>query len=77
MKKHLLSLLSLVLAFATTTYAQDGMSVGTNATPVEMLDVNGAIKIGTTTNINTGGGSRNGTGGSGGSGVVVRCPIPS
>ena len=37
-----------VIIFSTASFAQtDGMSVGTNATPLEMLDVNGAIKIGT------------------------------
>ena len=46
MKNIYLSLL-VILVFTTVSFAQDGMSVGTNATPLEMLDVNGAIKVGT------------------------------
>jgi len=45
MKNIYLSLFTIAI-FTTTSFAQDGMSVGTNATPLEMLDVNGAIRIG-------------------------------
>ena len=46
MKKALL-LLPLFLSFIAVQAQTDGMSIGTNATPDEMLDVNGAIRIGT------------------------------
>jgi hypothetical protein len=45
MKKIYLSLFAIAI-FTTTSSAQIGMSVGTNTTPLEMLDVNGAIRIG-------------------------------
>ena len=46
MKKIYLSITTLVMFAYADVVAQDGMSVGTNATPLEMLDVNGAIRIG-------------------------------
>jgi len=46
MKKIYLSITTLVVFVCADVVAQDGMSVGTNATPLEMLDVNGAIRIG-------------------------------
>ncbi len=46
MKKIYLSITTLVVFAYADVVAQDGMSVGTNATPLEMLDVNGAIRIG-------------------------------
>jgi hypothetical protein len=44
-KSQVLTIVSVVF-LPIISFAQDGMSVGTNATPDEMLDVNGAIKIG-------------------------------
>ena len=51
MKKALLLLT--ITATSIASYAQQGMGVG-NTNPQEMLDVTGAIKIGTTTNNNVG-----------------------
>ncbi|MGB0918593.1 MAG: fibrinogen-like YCDxxxxGGGW domain-containing protein [Flavobacteriales bacterium] len=45
MKNTFLSL-SFLLGFSAISFAQNGMSVGTNTAPLEMLDVNGAIRIG-------------------------------
>ncbi len=58
MKKLLLPLFAICL-FAGTNYAQlkvetAGVKVGAETTPVEALDVNGAVKLGTTANSNAG-----------------------
>lgn len=52
MKNNLILLVaSILLAFSAS--AQQGMGIG-NSNPQEMLDVSGAIKLGTTSNTNTG-----------------------
>ena len=62
MKKQLLSLAALLFLFTTSsTFAQDGMRVGSNATPLEVLHVDGAILIGNTTSANMGAVRWNGT----------------
>jgi hypothetical protein len=66
-QKVLYTLSSLVLSFSA--FAQQGMGVGNN-NPQEMLDVSGAIKIGTTTNSNTGTIRWNGTNFQGYNGTV-------
>ena len=52
MKKQLTLLSLAFLVFAVPTYSQDGMGIG-NSNPLEMLDVTGAIKIGTDINNST------------------------
>ncbi len=58
MKKLIFSFLTLCL-FASTSYAQlkveaAGVKVGAETTPVEALDVEGAVKLGTTSSANAG-----------------------
>ena len=48
-----LGLVILLISLSTISYAQQGMGVGNN-NPEEMLDVSGAIKLGTTTSTNAG-----------------------
>ena len=47
--KHCFKLFLALLALSTSTFAQQGMGVGNN-NPLEMLDVSGAIKVGTDNN---------------------------
>ena len=49
----LVTALVFVLFGTTQLFAQQGMGIGNN-NPQEMLDVSGAIKLGTTTNTNAG-----------------------
>ena len=52
MKKILL--FSVITSFSFTSYAQDGMRIGSTSAPLEVLHVEGAIKIGSDFNGNTG-----------------------